>query len=111
MVKQIPCHPDYAVSDNGDVYKITPTGLRQLKKDISNGYPRVKLDGHKEYVSYLVAGQYLNPPDRVEQNLYYIDGDPSNCSKDNLVWLNPSEIQRYSTYSVEYRRKVLRGRA
>lgn len=111
MIKQIPEHPNYAVSAWGNVYKITPTGLKEIKWDVSNGYPRVKLDNRNEYVSMLVAECYKEPQARCEQKLFYIDGDPKNCTADNLVWLNPSEIQRFSAYTVEYRRKILGGRA
>ena len=49
MIKQIREHPKYAVDDNGNVYIINSDGLLELKKDISNGYARVKLDGEKVY--------------------------------------------------------------
>ena len=107
MIKQIPEHPSYGVSDSGHVYSITPSGLVELKKDISNGYPRVKLDGQKIYVSNLVANQFLKPPKSENLKLFYIDGDKNNCAIDNLTWLSQSEIKRYSQYTVEYRRQFL----
>ena len=111
MLKQIPDHPDYAVSDSGKVYKITNDGLVELNIDISTGYPRVRMEGTRQYVSYLVADAFLDPPTKCDQQLFFVDGNRCNCSKDNLVWLTHSETQRYSAYTVEYRQKVLRGRA
>lgn len=108
MIKQIPEHPRYGVSDLGKVYSITSTGLVELKKDISNGYPRVKLDGKKVYVSNLVAECFLSPPDSPEHRLFYLDGDKNNCNVSNLIWLTQSEIKRYSLFSVEYRKQLLK---
>ena len=107
-IKQIPGHPNYGVSDTGSVFAIKDKGLKELEKDISTGYPRVTLDGQKYYVSTLVATCFLDPPNGNKkikiENSKYIDGNPNNCNVNNLVWLSPSEIQRYSQYTVEYRR-------
>lgn len=111
MIKVIPNHPSYAVSDTGAVYSITSNGLVELKKDISNGYPRVKLDREKVYVSNLVANEFLQSPDADCNRLFFIDGDKSNCDVHNIVWLTPSEVQRYSQFTIEYRLKELGSRA
>lgn len=110
MIKIIRNHPTYAVSNFGDVYSITDNGLVELKKDISTGYPRVKLDGKKEYVSNLVAQEFMKEPE-ANQKIFYIDGDKTNCCVENLIYLTPSEIQFNSHYTIEYRTKNLRGRA
>ena len=107
MIKQIREHPKYAVDDNGNVYIINSDGLLELKKDISNGYARVKLDGEKVYVSSLVAKIFLKPQPSENHKLFYIDGDRLNCRPQNLCWLTQSEIQRYSQYTIEYRKQVL----
>lgn len=107
MIKQIPEHPKYAVSDTGTVYVITSSGLMELKKDISTGYPRVKLDGTKVYVSNLVADVFLELEKKPNYKVFYIDGDKLNCNVRNLIWLSESDIKRYSQYSVEYRRQIL----
>lgn len=111
MVKQIPNHPSYAVSDTGIVYKITNNGLDTLPIDISTGYPRVRMEGDRPYVSNLVAECFMDPPTSIDQKLFFVDGDKTNCRVDNLRWLNSSEIQRYSAFTVEYRMKVLGDRA
>lgn len=107
MVKQIPEHPSYAVSDSGNVYSITSSGLVELKKDISTGYPRVKLDGTKIYVSNLVADAFLRIPENPRYKVFYIDGNKLNCDVNNLTWLSESDIKRYSQYTVEYRQQIL----
>ena len=109
MIKQIKTHPNYAVSDKGNVYRITENGLVELRKDISNGYARVQLNGTNYYVATLVAESFLEPKLDERQKIFYIDGDRSNCNVENLMWLSKSEIQRYSTYTIEYRMKTLRG--
>jgi hypothetical protein len=106
-IKQILGHPDYCVSDTGKVFSIKPNGLVELQKDISNKYPRVQMDGEKFYVSSIVAATYLSPPKDTKQKIFFIDGDKTNCSVDNLCWLSPSDVQRYSQYTVEYRRQFL----
>lgn len=106
-IKQIPEHPNYGVSDTGSVFSIKDKGLKELEKDISTGYPRVTLDGQKYYVSTLVASCFLDPPNESNKKIFLKDGNKLNCDVNNLVWLNPSEIQRYSQFTVEYRRKIL----
>lgn len=110
MIKQIPDHPNYAVSDRGDVYKITQDGLVELKKDISTGYARIELDNRKYYIARLVAELFLPEPTDPSLKIFYIDGDRTNCDSTNLVWLSKSEIQRYSSFTYEYRQELLRGR-
>lgn len=106
-IKQIPEHPNYGVSDTGSVFSIKDKGLKELEKDISTGYPRVTLDGQKYYVSTLVASCFLDPPNESNKKIFLKDGNKLNCDVNNLVWLSPSEIQRYSQFTVEYRRKLL----
>lgn len=106
-IKQIPGHNNYGVSDTGSVFAIKDKGLKELEKDISTGYPRVTLDGQKYYVSTLVATCFLDPPNETNQKIFLIDGNKLNCNVNNLVWLSPSEIQKYSQYTVEYRREIL----
>lgn len=105
-IKQIPEHPNYGVSDTGSVFSIKDKGLKELEKDISTGYPRVTLDGQKYYVSTLVATCFLDPPNESNKKIFLKDGNKLNCDVNNLVWLSPSEIQRYSQFTVEYRRKI-----
>ena len=106
-IRQIPGHPNYGVSDTGSVFAIKDKGLKELEKDISTGYPRVTLDGQKYYVSTLVATCFLDAPNEESQGVVVKDPNKLGCDVNNLVWLSPSEIQRYSQYTVEYRREIL----
>ncbi len=110
MIKVIPNHPNYAASENGIIYSLQTGVLTELKRDMSTGYPRVTLDGQKKYVANLVADCFMTKPEP-KQKIFYIDGDTSNCSLANLVWLSPSEIQFNSHYTIEYRQQTLKGRA
>ena len=109
MFKQIEGHPNYVVDRFGNVYrKYYRSGvvLYPLKPDTSNGYCRVDIDGRKEYISRLVLDAFkINPG--CGYRVFYIDGDSMNCGIENLVWLTPSEIQRYSTYTIERRKELL----
>ena len=112
MRKVIKNHHNYCVTEWGAVYRILCEGAYiSLIPDISTGYPRVELDGKKEYVSRLVL-EAFDPTNDETLKAFYFDGNPLNCKLDNLVWLSPSDIQRYSAYSIEYRKAILnRGRS
>lgn len=110
MIKQIPYQPAYAISDDGRVYSVSKAGLKELRKDISNGYARVKLSGKKYYVACLVADAFMRPQPDYNFHLFYINGDTTDCSVENLTWLSQSDIKRYSQYTIEYRREMLKER-
>ena len=110
MKKRIARHPMYAVSDGGVVYRIICQGCySMLMPDFSNGHPRVDLDGKKESIARLVL-EAFDPTDNPYLKAFHIDGDKANNRLDNLVWLTTSEVQRYSTYTVERRKEIFRGR-
>ncbi len=108
MQREIEGHPDYAITDYGEVIS-SKRGehLRVLIPDISNGYPRVTLDGERRYVADLVAEAFLIKPLGNCYKIFYIDGDKTNCDVHNLKYLTESEIKIYSQYSVEYRKQML----
>lgn len=110
MTKAIKGHPDYYVSDEGYIISYKGIKPRTLIPDDSNGYLRVTIDGRKRYVADIVAEHFFTKPMNPYYKLFYIDGDIANCSVDNLVWLSPSDIQRFSAYTVEYRRQMLGAR-
>ncbi len=102
MLGVIERHPNYYISDEGVVYRRERSGLFKLKPDYSNGYARVDIDGCKEYIGRLVL-ETFGPPRNLSHRVFYIDGDKTNNRLDNLTWLSPSEVQLYSSYSIEYR--------
>lgn len=108
MLGIIEGHPNYSVSDDGVVYRKERSGYFRLKPDWSNGYARVKLDGRKEYVGKLVL-ETFDPPRDLSQKVFYINGDKTDNSLQNLVWLTPSQIQLYSQYTIEYRKQMFKG--
>ena len=107
MQKQIKGHPDYFVTDKGKIISMKGRCERELRPDTSTGYARVSIDGCKRYVSDIVAEHFLKRPMNPSYKIFFIDDDPWNCEVENLVWLSPSDIQRFSQYTVEYRRQVL----
>ena len=107
--KQIERHPNYIVDDLGFVYRDRCGIAFELRPDVSNGYPRVDLDGVKEYVARLVLEAFDPQPDPC-MRVFYIDGDRSNTKLSNLIWLTPSEIQMFSQYTIEYREYLLYNR-
>ena len=110
MYKRIERHPDYIINEFGYIYReYIRNGeeyLYDLKPDMSNGYPRVDLNGIKEYVARLVL-ETFEPPIDPRMRVFYIDGNRMNTRLSNLVWLSPSDIQLYSQYTVEYRQQLL----
>ena len=106
MYKRIEKHPNYFVDDLGFVYRDRCGIACMLTPDMSNGYARVDLDGTNEYVARLVL-EAFDPSPFTGLRVFYIDGNKTNCRLDNLAWLTPSEVQRYSQYTLDYRQEVL----
>ena len=107
MQKEIQGHPDYTITDYGEVISSKGRNLRVLLPYYSGRYPKVTIDGKKRYVADLVAEAFLPEPSNPNCKIFYIDGNPMNCNVDNLAWLSPSDIQLYSQYTLEYRRYCL----
>ena len=107
MTREIEGHPDYAITDSGEVISSKGKNLRVLMPDYTNGYARVTIDNEKRYIADLVAEYFLREPKDSTYKIFYIDGNKENCNADNLAWLSPAEVQRFSQYTVEYRRQVL----
>lgn len=107
MYKRIEKHPNYIVDTYGCVYRDKgEEDAYELMPDVSNGYPRVDIDGKKEYIARLVL-EAFDPPIDPRMRVFYIDGDHMNTKLENLCWLSPSEIQLYSQYTIEYRQQLL----
>lgn len=106
MRKVIEKHPNYCVTEDGVVYRMLCFGLYSpLTPDLSNGYARVDLDGTKEYIAKLVL-EAFDPPKDLSYRVFYIDGNKMNYSLSNLTWLTPSDIERYSEYTIERRKEL-----
>lgn len=89
--KEISNHPNYIVTKAGDV--ISKKSKKKLQPDMSNGYPRVQLDGEKHYISYLVADAFI-PHSVAETRVVYNDGNSNNTRVSNLKWESEFDAHR-----------------
>lgn len=105
-LKVIANHSNYFISNKGAVYRKWGEELKQLHPYPCYGHARVDLDGEQSYVSKLVMDAF-NPNPNPNLKIFHIDSDMFNNELENLVWVTPSELQRYSQYTVEYRRQLL----
>lgn len=94
MWRPIDGHPNYAVSENGDV-KNKKTG-RILKPVLTkNGYLRVTLDGKLIRVHRIVALAFLGNENNYPQ-INHKDGNKQNNNVENLEWCTASENIRHA---------------
>lgn len=102
MLVQIPEHPDYFVSHEGDVYSMRPDrhgnrGWKKLKPGlIPSGYLQLHL-GRKtlKYVHALVALAWIGPRPKGHQ-INHIDGNKLNNAPENIEYVTPSENQKHA---------------
>lgn len=83
-------HPNYEITENGDVRRIDNGYILQPSAGI-NG-PKVCLDGEQLYISRLVAEYFLGEP-RPGAVVMHMDGDKTNNHYKNLVWVSRSYLQ------------------
>lgn len=104
QLKPIEGHENYYVSDNGTVISLPRVGEgRELQPDYVNGHARVKLGGKHNYIGRLVLEAFIGPKPKANYKVFHINGDTTDDSVDNLVWLPHSIAQLYSKYSRDYR--------
>lgn len=108
MIKIIRDHPNYAVSDQGIVYRITKNGYKELKPDYSKGYAIVKLDRKNCYVQRLVAENFVQRYHDDQTAIVHVDNDVRNNKSDNLVWLSPRGCQKVKDWRIGYRKDYLK---
>lgn len=107
MQKVIKGHPDYTITDSGEVISFKGKQPRILIPDFASSYARVSIDGEKRYIADLVAEAFLPEPEKPNCKIFYIDGNKANYSLENIAWLTPSEIQLFTQYTLEYRKQML----
>ena len=79
-------HPNYAVSNQGDVYNLR-FGRPVKPNTIWSGYNNVRIDGRNIGVHRLVAKAFVPNPDPTRFNIVdHIDCDNQNNCADNLRW-------------------------
>ena len=96
-MREIHNHPDYYITEGGEVYSTKRNGMRLLKQVTTNkGYNRVSLGSSKLHsVHRLVAEAYIPNPDN-HPHINHIDEDKSNNSVSNLEWCNPQQNKEHS---------------
>jgi len=98
----LPWLPDYDISEDGEVRRITPAKTRGAVPyvikggDNGKGYLRVKLslpDGSKRgfIVSHLVCEAFHGPKPEASMHCAHWDGDASNNRYTNLRWATAKE--------------------
>lgn len=108
---QIKDHPNYWVSTDGDVYKYKNGKYKKCNAYTDGGQLRVCIDGVYRYISRLVMQAFKPSTDKRKKKVYHVDGDKFNNKLTNLIWATDSEIQLFSSYTKEYRKKLLSDRA
>lgn len=93
----------YSVSNDGlvrsDRFRTSTSIGKILKPGHRYKYPRVELTigshKRKHFVHVLLAKAFIpNPSNKLEVN--HIDGDPKNCTLENLEWVTRAENQRHA---------------
>lgn len=99
-VRPIPGYEKYAVSDDGNVYRVLPDGALRLKRQAicTRGYAQIQLPSKNKKrrnttaicLSTIVCTAFHGPkpPGSI---VLYIDGDKTNNRADNLRWVTYHE--------------------
>jgi hypothetical protein len=74
---------------NTPLFLKKPVGTERLDKD---GYIRVIVAPLKERLKHHVVWEQYNPPIKRNEILYFLDGDKTNCSIENLMLLKKKYI-------------------
>lgn len=74
---------------NTPLFLTKPIGTERLDKD---GYVKVIVAPLKERLKHHVAWEQYNPPIKRNEILYFLDGDKTNCSIENLILLKRKYI-------------------
>lgn len=89
--KIVPNHPDYKVSNNGDVYSFKSSRILKSTKN-SDGYKSLRLDGKSYKIHKLVAITFMNHKSTKQNRglvIDHIDGDKTNNNVLNLREVSP----------------------
>ena len=109
MIKIIRDHPNYAVSDQGKVYRITRDGYKELKPIIfGKKYLGVRLDGKDELIHKLVMDAFSPAKDDGRDCISHIDKDLTNNNLNNLIRVNKSELNYMAPILPSIRIKKMR---
>jgi hypothetical protein len=91
--KYVPNHPEYIVSNHGDIKRTGRRSGKPMGMEVDeNGTLLVHLwisadEMNVRKLDRLVAQAFLEtPPDFHRHTVIHLDGDPNNCSANNLQW-------------------------
>lgn len=109
-IRRINGHDNYFVSDCGNVYSTKGHGARELKQTFGSRCVIVKMDGRTYSVARLVAETFIpnSIPDR-QTIAFHLDGNITNNTVGNLVWVTPSEMRSLTKVEIWDRRVYLHG--
>lgn len=91
--KTITRYPDYEINEEGIIKRKKSGKCRSYS--LVNGHPKIVIKGQTEYISRLVAEEFIGTPSE-KTDIVHLDGNKANNSKDNLIWATHSEAQLYS---------------
>ena len=83
---QIPGHPDYEISNVGEIRHSGPDIL--VKPTVNRGYLRVRINGERYYIHQLMMLSFY-PDVCSSRYIKHIDGDKSNNRLSNLRYAGP----------------------
>lgn len=96
MWKVISKHPEYEISEDGEVRRISTK--KTIKPYSVDGHLKVKLSNETEYVSRLVAETFLRKR-KSRHEVKHNNGIKEDNRASNLSWANHEEIQKDLYYS------------
>lgn len=96
--RDIPGYPGYRAGSDGTVWKVTPTGMKQIPQGKNaGGYMMVNLRRDKRGILVgahrLVILAFRGPPNPGEECRHFPDRNPANNRIENLVWGTRSQNQ------------------
>lgn len=91
------------VSDTGKVFRRKDGEYREIEPTITNGYYSIKIGGERYYIHKLVAELFVNGETEERCRVGHRNGDVLDNRAYNLVWLTPSEVQKFNQKLPEYR--------
>ena len=97
-MKQIEKFPDYAVTEDGNVWSYKSNKfLKQTKDRLGYIYVELSHNGkhYRKTVHRLVATTFINNDDIYKTDINHIDGNKENNNVSNLEWLSHADNMKH----------------
>lgn len=101
VFKKIPGHPDYSVSNFGEI-RNDITGLIRTPQKHNKGYLKMRLNGKNYFIHRLVLMTFIGPAPEDKPQTRHLDGDPTNNKLTNLRWASQAENEDDKRYAGTY---------